>query len=160
MTWLTANNIVAVFAVLGGGTGLAALFLLWPQLRKLQVDTDKVEADTEGAQVHTASVLSGVAMQQMTAALDRAKHAEDVVAALRVEMEQLRQAAEVAHTDCSDRMTVMEQEMRRYRETAQDHVAWDVQRIADLTRLGVARDDIPDAPALLPRGTTLGRTHE
>lgn len=160
MDWLNPGNVVAVFAILGGGTGLAALFLLWPQLRKLQVDTEKVEADTEGAQVHTASTLTGVAMQQMTAALDRAKHAEDVAESMRGEMAALRREAEIAHNDCSERMTLMEQEMRRYRETAQEHVVWDVQRIADLTRLGVARDDIPNAPPLLPRSTERGRAHE
>ena len=39
----SASTLVTIISLMGGATGVAALFLLWPQLRKLQQDTRKVE---------------------------------------------------------------------------------------------------------------------
>lgn len=150
---MNASTIVAVIGLLGGATGIGTLFLIWPQLRKLQQDTRKVEADTDLADADVLDRISSVAERQMNAALARADHAESEVAKLRVEVATLHVKADDIHKDCQDRIGRLEDEMRQYRETAQRHVVWDVQRIADLTRLGMNRDDIPDAPPLLPRGT-------
>lgn len=133
---MTLTQWITLLAALGGPVGLGSLFFLLPQIRKLQADTAKVERDTDLADIEGAARLSDAALSQMTAAMDRATRAEAHTA--RVE-EKLGEVTE--------RLEDMEREMRAYREAAQDHVAWDVARIQDLTDMGHAVDP---APPLLP----------
>lgn len=149
---LSGSVLVSILAVLGGGGGLVSVLYAIPTLRRLAADTRKVETETDGVRIDAAGVVSAAALEQMQAALARATHAETEAAAIRREMDVVRRESEATRTDCDTRLRVMEQEMERYRDAAQEHVVWDVQRIGDLTRLGVAREDIPNAPPLLPRG--------
>lgn len=153
MDWsVDGSLVVSVLTVVGGGGGLVSALYAIPTLRRLAADTRKVETETDAVRVDAAGEVSAAALAQMQAALQRATHAETDAAAVRVEMAEVRRESESTRRDCDARLQAMEDAMARYRETAQDHVVWDVQRIADLTRLGVARDDIPHAPPLLPRG--------
>jgi len=157
---VNTGTLLTILGVVGGGTGITALLTVLPTVRRLKADTRKVEADTDGSEANAAGVLSTAALAQMNAALERAKaaevraeHAEQAVAAV-------RRDAEAGHADCQERLQAMETEMAKYRAVAQDHVMWDVQRVSDLTRLGVARGDIPDAPPLLPRSARRGRNNQ
>lgn len=134
--------LVTVLAAVGGPAGIAALFLLLPQIKKLQADTAKVEADSELAEVEGAARLSEAALAQMKAALDTA-------ASARSEAAQARQEAAA----CRAQMDAVVAEMRAYREAAQEHVAWDVQRVQELVSMGVDPLTIPKAPSLLPPGS-------
>lgn len=140
---MNGTLIVTILAAIGGPAGLVALIMVLPQIKKLQADTTKVERDAENADIDGASVLSTAALAQMQAAMERASLAEAHTARLEVAIETMRL-----------RLDALEHESREYRDAAQFHVAWDVQRIRDLIELGVDPDEIPAAPALLR--TSLG----
>lgn len=128
----------AFLAAVGGAAGLGALVQSFPALRRLGVDTRKIKAETVGEEQDAIAVLSKTALEQMTAAVARARSAEAKVDA------------------CTVRLEAMEATLQAYREAAQDHVAWDHLVVTRLRGLGV---DVPDAPPLLPRATprTLAR---
>jgi hypothetical protein len=148
---MEASTLVSIVGVLGGGGGIATVLFMVPTLRSMRAATKKVEVETEGEAITGASTLSAAALAQMTAALaqaasalQRAEHAEAEVRTMRAENLS-------AHDDCRKRMDAVVEQMEDYRRTAQDHVIWDVQRIAQLVGVGVDRDAIPDAPPLIPR---------
>ncbi len=136
---MTLTQIVTLLAAIGGPAGLVAVIMVFPQIRKLQADTAKVERDADNADIDGASVLSAAALAQMTAAVDRAKRAESHVDRLEETMTIMRK-----------RLDVVEHQLREYRQVAQDHVAWDVLRINELVALGIPARDITPAPPLLP----------
>lgn len=157
MSALDASQIATYLSLIVGAGGLGSLAFLWPQIKKLQADTRVVERQVETAEVHDASVLSAAALAQMTAAVERAvaaEHRAEIAQRRAIEAEQRseqRNAAMVVDMrQMQNRMKMIEHELATYRDIAQEHVAWDMNRIMQLRMLGAGEDDIPEAPPLLP----------
>lgn len=130
--------IATILAAIGGPAGLVAVIMVLPQIKKLQADTSRVEADTELTDIDGASKLSAAALAQMAAAVDRATRAEEKADRL------------------STRLTDVENELEEYRDNAETnsakHYTWDEAMVTHLVSLGVDRATIEPPPPLLMLG--------
>lgn len=124
-----AGVIFAAIGAVGGLGGLATLILVFPQVRKLRSDANKVDADAEHVEIEGATILSKASLDQMMAAIERARSAESQL------------------EDVKARMSRLERILRQYHLSAQEHAAWDYNRIQELEKLGQL---VPPAPQLFP----------
>lgn len=125
----SAGFIFAAIGAIGGFGGLATLILVFPQIRKLRADADKVDADAEHVEIDGATILSKASLAQMQAAIDRANAAN-------AELQEVKR-----------RMSRLELIIRQYHIIAQEHAAWDFNRIQELNAVGIT---VPPAPQLFP----------
>lgn len=145
--------VVNLFAAIGGISGIVAVFMLLPRMKKLQADTRRVEATTERTDAETASTLSAAALAQMNAALARASAAETLAAKSQSAVADLRR-------DMATMAREHEEDRRFTAESHEAHRAWDAGRMRQLNAAGVLPEDIPPPPPLLlrrPRPTTNGK---
>lgn len=132
-TWIT------LIAAIGGPAGVVALIMVLPQIKKLQADTERVERDSELADIDGAARLSSASLAQMDAAVARATRAE-------AHADRLEEQITKLHL----RVAEVEASLRAYHRIAQDHAGWDRARMEELVARGLALHEIPPPPPLLP----------
>lgn len=130
-----AGWIFAGIGAIGGLGGLATLILVFPQIRKLRADASKVDADTEHVEIDGATILSKASLDQMRAAIERANNSDK-------ELQEVKR-----------RMSRLERIIREYHVIAQEHAAWDYNRVQELNKVGIT---VPPAPQLFPGDLDLG----
>lgn len=114
-----------------GPAGLIGFIMLLPQIKNLQANTTKVEAEAGLTGITGATTLSAAALAQMQAAISQVD-------------------------SLTQRVSLLERREEQHRALAMRHEAWDRQVLLRLQGLGV--HDMPAAPPLFAEPTTTGAT--